>query len=258
MLLSGTAADTFNLNGAIFGGQIGFNRQNGNWVWGLEVDVQWSGQNGDTAIHLFSVQVPVTYLTCGRGPRRRCRRHRSSRSLQWFVTLRGRLGVLVAPTWLAYVTGGFAIGHIETKGVLSGFTAASAPTSAAFGYDKTKLGWTVGGGVEGRISGNWTAKLEYIYADYGSVSGTGLLPTAVTAAARRVQLESNRSRPSRRRELQVGPDAGGRALLIRNATLRNAKAPLRKGRRFDFVGLREIARYRSEPPDYFPSCGAVD
>jgi outer membrane immunogenic protein len=99
--------------------------------------------------------------------------------LAWFATLRGRLGVLVAPTWLAYVTGGLAIGHIETEGVLSGFTAASAPTSAAFGYDKTKLGWTVGGGVEGRISGNWTAKLEYIYADYGSVSGTGLLTTNV-------------------------------------------------------------------------------
>jgi outer membrane immunogenic protein len=174
--LSGSS-DTFNLNGAIFGGQIGFNRQNGNWVWGLEGDIQWSGQKGDTAF-TCSPTGACNNLTFGAGLNVPVTAS-FEQKLAWFATLRGRLGVLVAPTWLAYVTGGLAIGHIETEGVLSGFTAASAPTSAAFGYDKTKLGWTVGGGVEGRISGNWTAKLEYIYADYGSVSGTGLLTTNV-------------------------------------------------------------------------------
>jgi outer membrane immunogenic protein len=174
--LSGSS-DTFNLNGAIFGGQIGFNRQNGNWVWGLEGDFQWSGQKGDTAF-TCSPTGACNNLTFGAGLNVPVTAS-FEQKLAWFATLRGRLGMLVAPTWLAYVTGGLAIGHIETEGVLSGFTAASAPTAAAFSYDKTKLGWTVGGGVEGRISGNWTAKLEYIYADYGSVSGTGLLTTNV-------------------------------------------------------------------------------
>ena len=114
-----------------------------------------------------------------------------NQKLEWFVTLRGRLGVLVQPNWLAYATGGLAIGHIETNGVLSGFTGAQVPTSAPFGYDKTKFGWTVGGGIEGRLSRNWTAKLEYIYADYGTVSGTAFLLTA-PAAARRIRLAGDR------------------------------------------------------------------
>src|SRR5262249_20702680 len=34
----------------------------------------------------------------------------------------------------------------------------------------TKTGWTVGGGLEYRLAGNWTAKAEYLYMDLGSLS----------------------------------------------------------------------------------------
>lgn len=34
-----------------------------------------------------------------------------------------------------------------------------------------RIGWTVGAGVEGMISGPWTAKLEYLYMDLGNYSG---------------------------------------------------------------------------------------
>jgi outer membrane immunogenic protein len=175
--LLSTSQQTFKLNGPIFGGQIGFNRQNGNWVWGVEVDGQWSGQDGKGNFACTPGLAICNFITGGPGvgvaPTASF-----EQSLEWFVTLRGRLGMLLAPTWLAYVTGGAAIGHIDTKGVISGFTAQQLATSAAFSYDRTKLGWTVGGGLEGRLTGNWTAKLEYIYADYGTVSGQGFLPTA--------------------------------------------------------------------------------
>ena len=36
-------------------------------------------------------------------------------------------------------------------------------------------GWTIGGGLEQAITPNWTVKAEYLYADLGSVSGTGLI-----------------------------------------------------------------------------------
>lgn len=177
--LLATSQQTLKLDGPIFGGQFGFNRQNGSWVWGIEVDGQWSGQDGKTN---FSCPTPGPGSPCnsitgglgaGVAPTASF-----EQSLEWFVTLRGRLGILVQPTWLAYVTGGAAIGHIDTKGVISGFAANNVAVSAAFSYDKTKFGWTVGGGLEGRLTGNWTAKLEYIYADYGTVSGQGFLPTA--------------------------------------------------------------------------------
>ena len=32
------------------------------------------------------------------------------------------------------------------------------------------MGWTVGGGIEGRIIGNWTAKVEYLFLDLGTVT----------------------------------------------------------------------------------------
>ena len=36
-----------------------------------------------------------------------------------------------------------------------------------------KAGWTVGGGLEAALSGPWTAKVEYLYADLGR--GTSVL-----------------------------------------------------------------------------------
>jgi len=38
-------------------------------------------------------------------------------------------------------------------------------------------GWTLGGGLESRLFGNWTAKLEYLYVDLGTISGTASAST---------------------------------------------------------------------------------
>ena len=63
------------------------------------------------------------------------------------------------------------------------------PITVAFpGTSSTRAGWTVGAGVEGRISGNWTAKLEYLYMDLGTVSAgpiatTILVPVRTNGAA---------------------------------------------------------------------------
>ncbi len=171
----------FNLDGPIAGGQIGMLRQHGSWVWGVEADAQWSGQDGSTN---FTCPVPVLGGPCnvitggpgvGVAPT-----VAFNQKLAWFVTGRGRLGLLVQPEWLVYGTGGVAIGGIETDGVITGVTIAGVPTSNGFSYDRVQFGWTAGGGIEGRVSGNWTAKLEYIYADYGTVRGSGSLPTAST------------------------------------------------------------------------------
>jgi outer membrane immunogenic protein len=45
------------------------------------------------------------------------------------------------------------------------------------------VGWTVGAGVEGVISGNWTAKLEYLYIDLGNVSGSFATPLIAPSGA---------------------------------------------------------------------------
>jgi outer membrane immunogenic protein len=93
-----------------------------------------------------------------------------SQKLSWLGTVRARAGVTVTPTVLAYVTGGLAYGEVKTDFAIAG-TNGVTPVAAAFGSSTTKAGWTVGVGLEGRIVGNWTGKIEYLYVDLGTVSG---------------------------------------------------------------------------------------
>jgi outer membrane immunogenic protein len=154
--LLGSASGSFSMDGVIGGGQVGYNKQTGKIVWGLEADIQASGQQGSAAFTCVTCTPTVTETL--------------NQKLDWFGTVRGRLGWTVTPTVLAYVTGGLAYGDIETNGVISDPTTFSTST--------VKAGWTVGGGVEAQISGNWTAKIEYLYMDLGSVSG-GLVSTPI-------------------------------------------------------------------------------
>ena len=93
-----------------------------------------------------------------------------SQKIDWFGTVRGRVGVLATPTVLLYATGGLAYGQVNSSETVGG------PLPAAFSQSSTNVGWTVGAGIEGAIGGNWTAKLEYLYVDLGTVSGSFTLP----------------------------------------------------------------------------------
>jgi high affinity Mn2+ porin len=74
-------------------------------------------------------------------------------------TVRGRIGY--APGhWLFYATGGLA--WMYSQQTLTNL--ATGATEAPFVW---RLGWTVGGGVETPIAPHWTAKLEYLFTDYG-------------------------------------------------------------------------------------------
>ncbi|MCW5695447.1 MAG: porin family protein [Bauldia sp.] len=77
-------------------------------------------------------------------------------AVNWSGNGRGRLGYLVTDSILVYGTGGVAVG--------GSFTAVSSYT--------TEIGWTAGGGIE---IGNSIVfgRLEYLYANYGSVTGAG-------------------------------------------------------------------------------------
>ncbi len=130
---------TFDVNGGMVGGQLGYNWQFGQFVYGVEGDGDWTDLRGSFA------NCPFAFF---------------------LATARGRLG-FAADRWLPYVTGGLAVGNIR----------AAVPDFA--GIDKTNAGWTVGGGLEFALSGNWTAKAEYLYVDLGNAGCAALcgLPT---------------------------------------------------------------------------------
>jgi outer membrane immunogenic protein len=171
----------FDLDGGIFGGQVGYNWAGNGWLWGFETDLQWSGEKGTglftCAPGAFLGGVCVPGVTAGvpagfPGTTLTLEQH-----IQWFGTLRARAGWLVTPSILLYATGGLAYGSIKSSGTLSSVNAFGAPIAAAFSNTKTNAGWTIGGGIEGHLGGNWTGKLEYLYLDLGTVTNQVTLLT---------------------------------------------------------------------------------
>ena len=71
-------------------------------------------------------------------------------NLKWTSTVRGRLGYAF-DNFMIYGTGGAAIGGIEDD--LLG--------------DDTRLGWTAGAGVEASLTEHISAKVEYLFMDFG-------------------------------------------------------------------------------------------
>jgi outer membrane immunogenic protein len=56
-------------------------------------------------------------------------RFEQGQKLEWFATLRARLGVAVTPDAIAYVTGGAAVGEVMTAGTVFGFDAGGDPVT---------------------------------------------------------------------------------------------------------------------------------
>jgi outer membrane immunogenic protein len=98
--------------------------------------------------------------------------------LEWFGTFRGRLGMAVMPSVLLYATGGAAYGTLDTNVTLASFTPAGVPISVGASNKDTRFGWTVGAGIEAMFAANWSAKIEYLHVDLGSVTTTAILSTA--------------------------------------------------------------------------------
>jgi high affinity Mn2+ porin len=88
-----------------------------------------------------------------------------SENMLAFGTLRGRIGY--APNlggtsnWLFYATGGFAWAYDQ----LTLTNAATGTTDTPFLW---RLGWAAGAGVEVPVAPHWTARLEYLFTDYGN------------------------------------------------------------------------------------------
>jgi outer membrane immunogenic protein len=148
-----------NMDGFIGGGQIGYNWQRSKWLFGLEADIQGSDERATSEVCLTAA-CPV-----GSGL------FTANYKLDWFGTVRGRVGFLPTDRVLLYATGGLAYGHVTAN-------APAIPVS----WGSTRAGWTVGAGAEAAIDRNWSVKVEYLYMDLGNIGGAAGSATAVTNA----------------------------------------------------------------------------
>jgi opacity protein-like surface antigen len=157
------------LEGMIGGAQAGYNWVAGNLVAGVEADLNYSGQRaGLAATCPGEVCNPALVGVVGDPSVQAL--FEQGQKLEWFATLRGRLGAAVTPDAVAYVTGGLAVGEVMTAGTVLGFDGDGDPVNTIVSSHNTKAGWTAGGGVEARLIGNWTGRLEYLHLDLGSVT----------------------------------------------------------------------------------------
>lgn len=183
--IAGAQDATFDLfggakSGLIGGGQLGYNVQFNSIVAGLEADIQGIGSSSATS-NAGAGTFPVTgwpgYPIVQTGS--------SSSKLTYLSTVRGRLGVLVAPSFLLYATGGLAFGGVKASTSITQAVPASVGNEfgASFGsVSSTRTGYTLGAGTEWMFAQNWSAKLEYAYYNLGSVSySNGTLALNCTA-----------------------------------------------------------------------------
>ena len=126
---------------ALAAARLGYNLQTGSFVFGVETDFQGAGiSNSVTGTSVNNADVT------------------SQQSIDWFGTVRGRLGVAFGNT-LVYGTGGFAYGNVNQRTNYSGDVFAS---------NTTQTGYAVGGGIEYKFTPAWSLKAEYQYIDLGS------------------------------------------------------------------------------------------
>jgi outer membrane immunogenic protein len=149
----------------IAGGQIGFNYQIGQWVWGVEGQISAivSNNDDDHGCGFFTWNGTRDHLF-------RCRDNNGD----WVATAAVRLGIAVGQTgnWLLYVKGGAAFadsGFDMRRRSDCAFAFCSATNDFFFNDDDdVRVGWMVGAGIEWGAWGNWSWKLEWNFMDFGN------------------------------------------------------------------------------------------
>jgi len=155
---NGTGSTTVHPSGFVGGGQIGYNKQTDHIVYGIEGDfdaLDLSASKGKTATYFDNAdQYTINQST----------------KTTWLATVRPRVGYANGNS-LVYATAGVA------------FTDVSAHASFSDGFDgvesaskkSTETGYVLGAGVAYALQGNWSISGEYLYANFGKVSYSGVI-----------------------------------------------------------------------------------
>ena len=134
-------------DGAFGGVFAGYNYQfGGGFVVGAEADINFAGAESDN-----NGLGPLAPLAS------------ASTELNWFGSARLRAGYAF-DRFLPFVTAGVAFADYSGTSIAPGFSGE---------IDESRVGWTVGAGLEYAFTDNLIGRIEYRYADYGNESRSG-------------------------------------------------------------------------------------
>jgi len=154
--IAAASANRLTSNSVTGGAQAGYNWQAGNFLAGLEGDISFMNNNATFATSPLA-GIAGTSLS-------------ESAQMNWLVTVRPRIGY-VWDNWLFYATGGWAFGKVTFTDAVVSVLPAFGPVPIGTTFQRDKSGYAAGAGVEYGIAGGWSAKLEYLYVNLGSVNG---------------------------------------------------------------------------------------
>jgi outer membrane immunogenic protein len=104
-------------------------------------------------------------------------------TIDWNSHWRARVGYAFDRT-LLFVAGGLALAGVDNKAIDNG-------TGAVAAWSDTRIGWTLGGGVEYRIAPQASVRLEYLYDNYGASTLAAQTIGATTFPSRESKLDSH-------------------------------------------------------------------
>jgi outer membrane immunogenic protein len=169
--------ESFSDAGARIGGYAGYNFMIApKIVAGLEGDFAWGKTKTETN---FLIPGTGALAIFGIGPFASMPNDSSSFTTEWDASLRGRIGALVTPDTLVYLTGGASWQRISATATCDATVLIPIVCGIASRSDtqsKTLSGWTLGGGIESVLAGAWSGRIEYRYAQYGDFNAL-LIPT---------------------------------------------------------------------------------
>ncbi len=134
------------------GGQVGFNYQLANLVFGVEGDLSYTGLSTVDGLGGSGSGGSLGFS--------------SDVSSHWLSTMRGRVGTAF-DRLLIYTTGGVAVAQRNfTNGYV--FQSPDGQDFSIGSASQTATGLAIGGGLEYALTQNWTLKGEYLYANMGA------------------------------------------------------------------------------------------
>lgn len=200
-LTGGTCAPpaSFGISGGLGGVEAGYNWQaNQSWLVGVETDFDWSRIRGAGTSNFLIDPLNFPPGTSS---------FSVNQNVDWFGTIRGRLGWMPVNSTLLFGTVGFAYGHVNENVALNStpnnnlgngtfsFQCSAAGNCFSGASSRIATGWTAGGGIEHALWRNVSVKAEFLYVSLGgdtvrvtalNTSVNGNTPSSFSAAFSRL------------------------------------------------------------------------